>query len=305
MILYLRRLILVLLLMYVHPSALSMDHASSSQIIVCESLPEEVWKQIFEWVNSSMDNQRLTCTYDDINDEKLDGIFDAIQNFIPYTRVCKVMYGASAPLIAAYLQLAETYVDEVDKHSELRSAVHSGWHYNNKLILLYRKLGADINHIHADGETAVTYAIKHKNESFLKRLIKHRADLMQPNARGQVPIDLAYEMNSDMGSKLKDNGGDPENRYVYYGKDKLLCVMPGGYRNYQQQRNRIALNVVQEPNIRAGFIRGFLVGVTVCGMCCWIYSKRRRAIDDEPEEAESGIENEVVLAPEPPFQKAF
>ena len=32
-----------------------------------------------------------------------------------------------------------------------------------------------------------------------------------------LKIDLAYELDSRLGSELKDHGGDPENKYAYLG----------------------------------------------------------------------------------------
>jgi hypothetical protein len=299
---YLPRAILILLLVSMQPAVLPMDQASSSQVIVCESLPEEVWRQIFVWVNCFVDNRRLSGNHDD---DEFRYIFDAIENLIPYTRVCKATYGASTPLITAYLQLADERLKGQDKHSVLRWAIDSGDYSKNSPVPLYCRLGADINHLHNDGETALTYAIKHEQRGFVYCLVRSPGiDMMRPNRKGQVPIDLAYELDSRLGSRLKDHGGDPENKYAYYRDDKVKRVSYGGYNDYLAQQlreiarpgsvivhppapavvNKQNLTVATTKAYSAGFTRGCIMGALVCGICCLLYSKCYGTTDDEQAE---------------------
>ena len=307
---YVQHGVFILLLICIQPSVLSMNQASSSQIIVCESLPIEVWQQIFEWVNSFVDNRRLSGNHDD---DEFRYIFDAINNLIPYTRVCKVTYGASTPLITAYLQLADDRLKGQDKHSVLRWAIGSDNYSKNRPVPLYRKLGADINHVHNDGETTLTYAIKHEQGGFVYRLVRSSGiDMMRPNRKGQAPIDLAYELDSRLGSELKDHGGDPENKYAYYRDDKVKRISYGGYNDYLAQQLREmqrAGSVLVQPPARAvdstqnltldtqkaysaGFTRGCIMGVAACCICYWVYNKCYSTADDEQEEDDQEQEAE-------------
>jgi ankyrin repeat protein len=220
------------LLVSIQPSVFAMDQASSA------SLPDEVWKQILEWANFQEDAIRLEHAR---TKEKLLSVVRSINNLVRHSRICKATYRASASLITSYLQWSADHLKLENMHSLLHSAI-TKWDYKQKkLAPLYRKLGADINHIHQDGDTLVTYAIKHENKELFERLVKMRTDLMQPNRRGQVPIDLAYDMGSKIAVLLKDNGGDPENRYEYWADDDLLPKTGGRYKNYQPKKKPIVL----------------------------------------------------------------
>jgi|GEM_PF-3127597 len=239
------------LLVSIQPSVFAMDQVSSRQIIVCASLPDEVWKQILEWVNYREDAIRLEHAR---TDEKLLSVVRSINNLIRYSRLCKALYRTSASLITSYLEWSVNHLKLENMHSLLYSAITGGDYKQKKLAPLYRKLGADINHIHQDGDTLMTYAIKHKDKHLFETLVAMGADLMQPNRRGQVPIDLAYDMNSKMAMLLKDNGGDPEDRYEYWNADDIIRGGSNGYKNYQPKKKPIidALpnNILQQQPAR-------------------------------------------------------
>ena len=299
--------ICILSLFCVSFSIVSMDQASSSQVIVCASLPEEVWKQIFVWVNHDVENYRLSTVR---FDEELPCTFKAIKNIIPCTKVCKVMYRAGTPIITSYLQLADKYLEGRDKHDKLRWAINAWGYPEHKAIPLLLRLGADINYIDRDGETGLTYAIKRDDWGLFHSLLKWRADVMQPNRRGQVPLDLACEINSDLGAALKDSGGDPENKYAYYGKTKVKCITYGGYKDYHARRKQ-ALNQAAQPPLPAvdkeqnlatitkkaykvGFAYGCIIGFAAgCGGY-WLYSVYHDTNDEQidDEQAENGQSHE-------------
>lgn len=243
---HLFRYFIFALLASIQLSVLAMDQASSA------SLPDEIWTQILEWVNYREDAIRLEHAR---TDEKLLSVVRSINNLVRHhSRLCKATYRASASLITSYLQWSADHLKLENMHSLLYSAITKGDYSQKKLAPLYRKLGADINHIHQDGDTLVTYAIKHKDKHLLETLVEMGADLMQRNRRGQVPIDLACDMYSRMAVLLKDNGGDPEDRYKYWGADSLLPKGIGGYENYRPKKEPIVAvslnNILQQQPAR-------------------------------------------------------
>src|SRR5579863_6880768 len=104
---HLFRYFIFALLASIQASVFAMDQASSSQIIAWESLPDEVWKQIFEWVNYRENAIRSGHVRED---EKLLSVVRSINNCVRYSRLCKAMYRASAPLITSYLQWSAGYL---------------------------------------------------------------------------------------------------------------------------------------------------------------------------------------------------
>src|ERR1700722_8781447 len=129
------RYFILIVLMCIQAQILSMYH-TSPQSKPCENLPEEVWKQIFVWMNYREDNIRSERVR---SDEKLLFLVASINNLVRYSRLCKSMHRASAPLITAYLQWAADYVKYNDMHSLLFRGLAAGTYDEERLAPLYRK----------------------------------------------------------------------------------------------------------------------------------------------------------------------
>jgi hypothetical protein len=323
---YLQRGIFLLLLACIQPSVLPMDHASSSPAVVSfEHLPPELSDQVFEWVNYDFERAILLS----IEPEDRAGYMcSAIKKLIACTKVSKAIRIAVSRMINIYFLRITSELNLLGGYDE---AFYLAVTHNRELMArLCRHFGANIDKIHADGDTALTYAIKHNDVYLFNMLLALGVDPMCPNKRNQVPIDLAYEAHSKLTIVLKDNGGDPENNYEYHGINQVYPKLGdrGSYRNYQQKKKTIvdvSINtIVQQQPVRVaqqsqmagaihstdddahasgprqktyvqGFYRGLATGVFLCCIGYWFYSKCY-GTDDEQEEHEQEGESGPIYS---------
>lgn len=244
--------LVVLFLSQQHVSG--MDHLSVEHLLV-NDIPNDIWFQIFGWINQDIEKSLSQAE----NTNKAVGMFRAIKNILSCTTVCRAMNVAAVDAIVQYLERANNYLELLSggKDKVLYRALRGRWYrcdYDEKLTRLCCKLGADINsRKFTNGETLLTYAIKKKDEKLFEKMVKFGADLMCPNFRGQVPIDLAEELHyrSELPVLLKDYGGDPEDRYEYKGNHLWKRCGFNGYKKSQYSQVRKTEKLPVEISVKS------------------------------------------------------
>jgi hypothetical protein len=194
---------------------------TSEQIVSLVDLPDDVWKEIFWWINEKVE------TYKNYRDdqERIRYKLDAIQKIVRFTTVCKRLNKISTTAIKCYLAEYERDINALGgKDLALYKSLTEEWRYwQSSVVTICRKLGANINSMqYYKGETFLTHAIEKRSITDILNLLQLGADPMYPNYRGEVPIDLAYDDTLyPMARFLKEHGGDPDNRYGRTGGNSV------------------------------------------------------------------------------------
>ena len=251
-------------------------------------LPNELWLDII-----TLSSQDGEVHQDSDAVEQAIITLQTIRRVLPLKLVCKRLCEVGSMAINDLLFRAEEGMKEFGgKNEVLGRAINSEKEAVARLCL---GLGSNINAINytqdvvvsarsMKKETLLTRAIKEASVDQIRLILKLGADPMQPNAYGDVPIDLAFDITGKkLACELKDNGGDQENRYRYTGDEVWLSGdqygRVYGLKRLEQQsyENSLFLKYVwHKPWVMFG------AGVAASGVCycahtLWkVYKKRKR-----------------------------
>ncbi len=211
-------------------------------------LPDDIWIYIFSLINQYTDTKESVKTRSGIRKKMI-----AARRILSIALTCKDLNRVTNNMIGRYLGQIERGVASMggkDKllYEDLMEPQYR--HLGFQLVPVYLKLGANINTKEfANGDTPLTNAIKKNDLKMCKKLINLGADIMHPNFRYQVPIDLACESGKrHIAVDLKDRGGDPDNKYDYHGANSVLDYK-GGYKNSRYTSRE---NVAQAERLGMG-----------------------------------------------------
>lgn len=234
-------------------------------------LPPETWSEIFKWLNADLE--------EDSGKPGTDGCIIAcsmpfIRRIVPLTQVCRRGHELGSACIAQTLakvkpcieQRADGGIDKllIDSMDSLEKAEAGYLKDCTDYVRLCIKLLGDINATrytapnevscwHYGKETLLTRAIKGGYSSQITTLLTLGADPHQPNARGEMPIDVAFEKQGPtIGAILKENGGDLFDFYRYDGPNAVRCKERYGWprslallrRQRQSDPNRKTISTI-------------------------------------------------------------
>ncbi len=263
-------------------------NAHHNSALPFSGLPNELWLDII-----TLSSQDGEVHQDSDAVEQAIITLQTIRRVLPLKLVCKRLCEVGSMAINDLLFRAEEGMKEFGgKNEVLGRAINSEKEAVARLCL---GLGSNINAIAytQDGviaprcvkkETLLTRAIKEASVDQIRLILKLGADPMQPNAHGDMPIDITFPiLGKNFARELKDNGGDQENRYRYTGDGVWLSGDQYG-RAYglkrltqQSYKNSLFFKYVwHKPLVMFG------AGVAASGVCycahiLWkVYEKRKR-----------------------------
>lgn len=144
-----------------------------------------------------------------------------------------------------------------------------------KTVDLLIELGAEVDHLNAQGRTALQIATERAEVKIVGRLLKHGADPRRADLDGIRPVDLAMLGDADLRACFK--GVDPSGRHV---ATLRLMQMFNDYDPPTLALVEEALKQGGDPNVRVG--RGFAIVALAAARRLWAVAERLIAAGAEP-----------------------
>jgi len=265
-------------------------------------VPDEIWELIF-----LAKNKYSIIKPDMYPAEKAATQWCAMKNIVNISLVCKRFNAAAQKLLSSYTKEIKGYINVLGGKEEATYTAFTNLEcgkYWFKVTEICKAMKADLNttkHIEIRGNTLFTQAIRKKDTYQIQHLIKKGADPKIPNRNEDMPIDLAYKNGLLEAARLiKDNGGDPEDKYEYKNGNFVCKQGQGGQAYASQQVNGLdpANNnpppiPLQTFSLASWLTRSpsylFLAGISAGAAAYWLYTKYR-AVDEDKEEEDDCLD---------------
>lgn len=280
-------------------------------------VPDEIWKLIF-----LAQNKYSTIWPNMYPERKAATMWCAMKKLVNTSLVCKRFNAVTRKLLPSYTKAIKKYIDQLGGKNEaictafsrLNSLYRNYYWFKVTEICMAMKANLNITKYVSGSDTLLNQAIRNSNIHQIEHLIKKGADPKKHNYKGDMPIDLAYANGLLEAARLiKDNGGDPEDKYEYKNGNFVCKQGQGGQAYAPQQANRINAANNNPPPIPpqtfslASWITKspsylFLAGISAGAVAYWLYTKYRAVDESEEEESdcvEADIENEEECIAQP------
>ncbi len=208
------------------------------------AFPAEIWENIFYWLNKDLESKWF---HEKETEATLLKKLEEIRKIIPIAKSCKKLHAIGTCKVANILTRMQALMQKeegVQKLLYYATKKELLDYVAKRLVQVGCKLGGDLDKAsytapnvivksQCGKETLLTLAVKQNDYEMTKRLLELGANPMQPNTQGEIPIDLATTVIRKSPLKiarmLKENGGDPENRYIYWGEEDVCGAGKYGY----------------------------------------------------------------------------
>ena len=268
-------------------------------------IPDEIWKLIFLAQNKYFIIEPTMRTQ-----EKAATQWCAMKNIVNFSLVCKRFNAVAQKLLPSYTKEIKEYIDtRGGKYEAAHTAFIRLGHDNYwfQVMEICKAMQVDLNttkHIGIGGNTFLTQAIREKKTHKIRLLLQEGADPKIPNRQGDMPIDLAYANDLlDAARLIKDNGGDPEDKYEYRNGNFICKQGQGGYAYAPQPANGFAAannNPAPIPHqtfsVASWITKSrsylFLASISAGAVAYWLYTKYR-AVDEDSIEEDDCLEADV------------
>ncbi len=239
-----------------------------------------------------------------------------IRRILPLNGVCRYLRAITRSRIRMYFLEADTYINQLGGADTLLSrAVMS---HNSAIAELCLLVGADIdatghtaNNVvvqqYKGAETLLTDSVKQNQDSRVRLLLRLGANPMQVNKHGEVPIDIAHARGFErLAVFLKENGGDPNNRYKYWSSRSVSAGYGYGRMPHKphpnpsnpfmsEERQELGEGIDHDASVADKAIRKypfvslsrcrtgvvFSAGVLVGGIGYWAYKKWKQRREEQ------------------------